>query len=68
MMVGRVGFEPTVDSRRWIMSPVPATNTASGPSLLSITDLVLCVNCKVPGTFLDRHTVWPTWPLDYQRT
>ncbi len=32
-MVGRVGFEPTVDFRRWIMSPVPATITASDPEL-----------------------------------
>jgi len=32
-MVGQVGFEPTVDFRRAIMSRGPATNTASGPSL-----------------------------------
>ena len=31
-MVGRVGFEPTVSFRRRIMSPLPATNTASGPA------------------------------------
>ena len=30
-MVGRVGFEPTVSFRRRIMSPLPATSTASGP-------------------------------------
>ena len=28
-MVGRVGFEPTMLFRDWIMSPGPATNTAS---------------------------------------
>jgi hypothetical protein len=32
MMVGRVGFEPTVLFRDAIMSRGPATNTASGPS------------------------------------
>ena len=31
-MVGRVGFEPTTLFRDWIMSPGPATNTASIPS------------------------------------
>ena len=30
-MVGRVGFEPTMSFRRRIMSPLPATSTASGP-------------------------------------
>ena len=37
MMVGRVGFEPTVLSRDAIMSRGPATNTASGPSCLNYT-------------------------------
>ena len=31
-MVGRVGFEPTMRFPWWIMSPLPATNTASGPT------------------------------------
>ncbi len=30
-LVGRVGLEPTVGYLRRIMSPLPATNTASGP-------------------------------------
>jgi hypothetical protein len=30
-LVGRVGFEPTTGFLRRIMSPLPATNTASGP-------------------------------------
>ena len=30
-LVGRVGVEPTVSFRRRIMSPLPATSTASGP-------------------------------------
>jgi hypothetical protein len=30
-VVGRVGFEPTTGFLRRIMSPLPATNTASGP-------------------------------------
>ena len=33
-MVGRVGFEPTTLFRDWIMSPGPATNTASIPVCL----------------------------------
>ena len=33
-MVGRVGFEPTTLFRDWIMSPGPATNTASIPVYL----------------------------------
>lgn len=33
-LVGRVGFEPTTSFRRRIMSPLPATNTASGPTKL----------------------------------
>lgn len=31
-LVGWEGFEPSVDFRRRIMSPVPATNTASSPN------------------------------------
>ena len=42
-MVGRVGFEPTMLSRDWIMSPGPATNTASGPLFLyCTTELIYC--------------------------
>lgn len=33
-LVGRVGFEPTTLFRDWIMSPGPATNTASIPTYL----------------------------------
>jgi hypothetical protein len=33
-MVGRVGVEPTVSFRRRIMSPLPATSTASGPEMM----------------------------------
>ena len=33
-LVGRVGVEPTVSFRRRIMSPLPATSTASGPEMM----------------------------------
>jgi hypothetical protein len=33
-LVGRVGVEPTVSFRRRIMSPLPATSTASGPEMI----------------------------------
>ena len=32
-LVEQVGFEPTMDFRRRIMRPLPATNTASVPNL-----------------------------------
>ena len=40
-MVGRVGFEPTMFFRRRIMSPLPATNTASGPSTYATFHLMM---------------------------
>ena len=41
-MVGRVGFEPTMDCRLSIMSRVPATNTASGPLNYCMLIYLLC--------------------------
>lgn len=48
-LVGRVGFEPTMSSRRRIMSPLPATSTASGPEYCALPRCGDCTRAAEVG-------------------